>query len=236
MSGGESGHRAATGRGALLVPIPPPPPSADTGKKRAKRERQRADREAAAKASAFKYWESQAASATEETDPDWKKKHERAVEHNARTTRMYTNFLRVAQQLWVQLPSTSWCSADYDITLPNRGEHVTKDFDYELVDRKKLDIHAMHLTAPEKKHLEQMHAERNNRAISVRHQAVTETWRDTVTLSLQAQITEEIKGPGRTDRMKVESEVRTATNDAAGQFAKPQSNYDPRAPINLRVR
>ena len=219
MSGGESGHREASGRGALRVPIPPPPPSADLEKKRAKRARQKA--EAAAKASASKSWERQAAFGTDETDPGWRKKQERAVEHNARTTRMYTNFLRVAKQLWVKLPSSNWCSSDYDVTMPDYGKHVDPDFNYELIDQKKIDQYELRLSTAEKNLIENMKKERSNRAISARYQAVTETWRDTVTLSLQASITEEIKEPKQLDREKDVDEPRM---------------YDPQVPINLRIR
>ena len=117
MSVGESGHREASGRGALRVSVPPPSSSSarDQDKKRAKRAKQRQKAEAEAKASASK---------TDETDPDWRRKQERAVEQNARTKRMYTNFLRVAKQLWVNLPSSNWCSSDYDVTMPDYGKHV----------------------------------------------------------------------------------------------------------------
>ena len=109
----------------------------------------------------------------------------------------------MAKQLWIQLPNNSWCNAEYDVTVPNHGQHVTKDYNYELIDRKKLNPDLMPLSDIEKKFIGEMNTERSNRAISTRYQAEIETWRDTVNLSLQAHITEEIKGPGQADRMKV---------------------------------
>ena len=87
---------------------------------------------------------------------------------------MYTNFLRVARQLWVQLPGSGWCNADYDITMPELGKHVTMDYDYELFDRRKLDA-MTNLTAADKDHIENVHTERSNRAALQRNEALVDT-------------------------------------------------------------
>ena len=81
---------------------------------------------------------------------------------------MYTNFLRIAKQLWVQLPGYGWTDADYDIVIPGIGHHVSLDYTYELKDNRKLNLGA-NLTSAEKDHYEDVKQERANsgRAMSL---------------------------------------------------------------------
>ena len=116
-------------------------------------------------------------------DLQWQLDHDRAIQHEKRTMRMYTNFLRVAKQLWVPLPGTDWTEANYEVILPEIGTHVSEDYSFELRDLRRLNL-ADSLTASEASHLTDIRNERRNRSAKMRNDVMTETWTDTVNLSL----------------------------------------------------
>ena len=86
-------------------------------------------------------------------------------------------------------------------------------YNNELKDDRKINLLA-NFTAAEREHFENMKAERNYRSAKLRSEVTAETWKDSVNLSLQARVTEEIVAPIKSSRMDVTGETAAAVEAA----------------------